>query len=233
MMRRHKSGKLKKRLKVGGGSWKTQLGYYSMLIVPALCMILFNYIPMVGIYLAFVNYKPRAGIFGSEFIGLANFEQFFGSMDFVRVIRNTLAYNIVRIALVNLLAGMVFAVLFYEIKSKLANKIFHTSMLLPSFLSWTVVSATMLIMLHRDNGLINNFLEGIGLQPVSWYQESGYWPVIITMAQIYKGAGMASIYFYSALLSIDTELFSAASLDGANRLQQIWHISIPAMIKVF
>ena len=212
---------------------KTQLGYYVMIIPAVCCLLLFNYIPMAGIYLAFIDFKPAKGILGSKFVGLKHFKTFFTSLDFERVFRNTLLYNVARIALVSLLAGVVFALLLYEIRSKVANKVFHTCMLLPSFLSWSVVSAALLILLHADNGMINSILEFFGLPSIHWYQSQQYWPTIILLCMIYKGAGMASIYFYSALLSIDTELFAAAQLDGANRLQQIWHISLPALSKVF
>lgn len=212
---------------------KTQLGYYAMIIPAVFCLLLFNYIPMAGIYLAFIDFKPAKGILGSKFVGLKHFRTFFNSLDFERVFRNTLLYNVARIALVSLLAGVVFALLLYEIRSKVANKVFHTCMLLPSFLSWSVVSAALLILLHADNGMINSVLEALGLPSIRWYQSQQYWPTIILLCMIYKDAGMASIYFYSALLSIDTELFAAAQLDGANRLQQIWHISLPALSKVF
>lgn len=213
--------------------WKKQLGYYLMFTIPAIWVFVFSYVPMAGIYLAFIDYKPAKGILGSEFIGLRNFRQFISSIDFVRVFRNTLGYNVARIFLVSLLAGIIFALLLYEIKSKIGNKIFHTCMLLPAFLSWTVVSAAVLMILHPDSGLLNGLLESLGKQSISWYREAGYWPGIILIAMIYKDAGMASIYFYSALLNIDTELFDAASIDGAGRIRQIWHISLPAMSKVF
>ena len=222
----------KRQQKKVGSNWKTQLGYYLMIAVPVIWIILVNYVPMFGVYLGFIDYKPAKGFFGSKFVGLANFEQFFTSYDFVRVFRNTLGYNLARILFVNVLAGMVFAVLLYEIKSKVANKIYHTCMLLPAFLAWTVVSAALMILLQPDKGLVNGFLEVIGMNPISWYQEKAYWPVIIMLAMIYKDAGLASIYFYSALLSIDPELFDAAGLDGAGRIKQIWHISLPAMSRV-
>lgn len=223
----------KPRQKTVGSNWKTQLGYYLMLLPPALWIVLFSYIPMVGIYMAFIDYKPAKGIWGSEFVGLKHFREFFNSYDFARVFRNTIGYNLGRVVIVSLLAGMVFAVLLYEIRSKAANKIYHTCMLLPSFLSWTVVSAALMIMLQPDNGMVNSILTTFGLQPISWYQEKAYWPFIIIGMMIFKDAGMASIYFYSALLGIDPELFDSANLDGAGRLRQIWHISLPAMSKVF
>ena len=216
-----------------GSSWKTQVGYYLMFAPPALCMILFNYVPMLGIYMAFVDYKPAKGIFGSKFVGITYFKQFLTSVDFQRVFRNTIFYNTGKILVVSLFMGMLFAILLYEIKSRMANKIFQTCMLLPAFISWTVVSAAFLIVLHPDNGLLNGFLELLGMKPISWYMNASYWPAIIIFAMIYKDAGMASIYFYSALLSIDTELFDAANIDGANRLKQVWYISLPAMKMVF
>lgn len=222
----------KPRQKTVGSNWKTQLGYYLMLLPPALWIVLTSYIPMVGIYMAFIDYKPAKGILGSEFVGLKYFREFFGGYDFARVFRNTMAYNLGRILIVSLLAGMVFAVLLYEIRSKVANKIYHTCMLLPAFLSWTVVSATLMIMLQPDNGLVNSLLGALRLHPISWYQEKAYWPFIIIGMMVFKDAGMASIYFYSALLGIDPELFDAANLDGAGRLRQIWHISVPTMSKV-
>ena len=212
---------------------KIQTGYYLMILPAVLCFLLFSYIPLVGLYMAFTEYKPAKGIFGSSFVGLAHFRQFFGSMDFVRVFRNTILYSLGRIFLLNIVTGIVFALLLYEIRSHMTNKIYHTCMLLPAFLSWTVVSACLLIMLHPDNGLINALLQSLGLQPISWYRQSRYWPTIIMACFIYKDAGMAAIYYYAALLGIDTEQFDAAQIDGANRLQQIRHISLPALNKVF
>ena len=214
------------------GGWKTQLGYYAMFLVPALWMLLFSYLPMAGIYLAFIDYKPAKGVFGSAFVGLKFFKRFFSSIDCRRIITNTLMYNIVRIVLLNVIVGMVFALLLYEIKSRTANKIFQTAMLLPSFLSWTVVSAAPMMLLHPSRGVLNEILALFGLSPVSWYKEPKYWPTIIQLSYIYKSAGMASIYYFAALLSIDMELFDAASIDGAGRLRQIWHISMPALSKV-
>jgi len=216
-----------------GDSWKTQLGYYAMLAVPALWMFIKNYIPMFGTYLAFIDYKPAKGFLGSDWVGLKHFISFFSGPDLPRVLRNTLFYNIASVTLVSLLCGVLFALMLYEIRRKIPLKIFHTCMLLPSFISWTVVSAALTIILNTENGLLNQLLASFGMEPISWYRTKEYWPFIIIFAMIFKSAGMSSIYFYSALLSIDTELFAAARLDGANRFQQILHISLPAMAKVF
>lgn len=214
-------------------NWKTQLGYYMMMLVPVIWIAISQYIPMAGIYLSFISYKPAKGIFGSEFVGLKYFKEFINSIDFIRVFRNTVGYNFGKLLLVTIFGAMFLALLLYEIKSRRANKIYHTCMLLPSFLSWTVVSATLLTFLNPDIGFLNRLLEFVGMEPISWYTEKGVWPIIILLAMFLKDAGMASVYFYSALLSIDTELFDAANIDGASRLKQIRHISIPAMSKVF
>jgi len=228
-----KTKAIKPRQKTIGGNWKTQLGYYTMLLPPALIIFLFSYVPMIGVYIGFVDYKPAKGIFGSKFVGLKYFQEFLSSYDIGRVFRNTMLYNIGKILLVSLLGGMIFALLLYEIRSKVANKVYQTCMLLPAFLSWTVVSAALMILLQPDRGVVNSLLTSIGLEPINWYAEDSYWPTIIMAMMIYKDVGMASIYFYSALLSIDPELFDSASLDGAGRLRQIWYISVPAMSKVF
>ena len=212
---------------------KTQIGYYIMILPSVLMLLLFNYVPMAGIYVAFTDYKPAKGMFGGKFVGFKHFKLFIEGMDFERVLRNTLLYSIANIILISLLVGVIFALLLYEIKSKMANKVYHTCMLLPAFISWTVTSAALLVLLHADKGMLNSLIVKLGGEPVAWYKEAQHWPLIIMLCQIYKNAGMSSIYFYSSLLSIDTELFDAAQLDGANRVQQIWHISLPAMAKIF
>ena len=95
------------------GNWKTQLGYYLMFIVPAVWVFVFSYLPMAGVYLAFTDYKPAKGIFGSQFVGLKHFKQFFSSPDVIRVFRNTILYNVGRLVLVSILCGIVFALLLY------------------------------------------------------------------------------------------------------------------------
>lgn len=215
------------------GNWKTQLGYYAMILIPVLWIALTKYVTMFGVYMAFIDYKPAKGILGSKFVGLKYFKEFFSSIDFVKVVSNTLLYNFGNLILVSLLGGMFLALLLYEIKSKKMNKLYQTCMLLPSFLSWTVVSVALMTVLNPDRGVLNKVLEIVGMESVNWYVEAGYWPAIILVTMFIKGAGMCSIYFYSSLLAIDTELFDAANIDGASRIKQIRYISLPAMTKVF
>ncbi len=212
-----------------GSTWATQLEYYLMAAIPIIYLFVFNYLPMFGVSIAFMDFKPTRGFERSEVVGWENFEYFFQSEDAVRVIRNTLLYNLVFLLVVGLFVGLLFAILLYEIRSRIANKVYQTAMLLPYFLSWVVVSAVLLVFLNPDNGIVNSILESMGLERISWYKKPEYWPVILTIAEIWKTAGMASIYFYAGLLDVDTSLFEAASLDGAGRLKQIWHVSLPKL----
>ena len=167
MATKNKDMELRKRHKnAASGKVKTQIGYYLMLCIPAIWMFIFSYLPMAGTYLAFIDYKPAKGIFGSKFVGLEHFKKFFASIDFERIFRNTLLYNVASIALVSLFAGMLFAILLYEIRSKMATKVFQTCMLLPAFLSWTVVSAALMLMIHPENGMLNNLLTMFGAEEI-------------------------------------------------------------------
>ncbi len=211
------------------GRIKNQIEYYLMAGLPILYIFIFNYLPMFGVSMAFMDFKPARGFFGSKWVAFQNFEYFFQSEDAFRVIRNTMLYNLAFLMVVGLFVGLLFAILLYEVRAKMANKIYQTAMLLPFFLSWVVVSAVLLIFLNPDVGLLNALLESMGIEPISWYRESKYWPAILTIAEIWKTAGMASIYFYAGLLDVDTSLFESAALDGASRTKQIWHISLPRL----
>lgn len=203
---------------------------YILLMLPAVIyMIIFNYLPMFGVVLAFKNYNYAQGILGSSWSGFKNFQFFFKSNDLIRILRNTILYNLASLILVGLLFGMILALMLYEVKSRGANKVYQTTMLLPFFLSWVVVAGIALMFLNPKSGLLNSALNAVGASPVNWYSEAKYWPFILTFFMIWKDAGFASLYFYAALLSIDTGLFEACALDGAGRLRQIWYVSVPCL----
>lgn len=209
--------------------FKKSLPYIILALPAAIYLLIFNYLPMFGVVIAFKDYTYARGIFGSDWAGFKHFEYFFTSNDAVRVLRNTILYNLADLLLVGLFFGILLALMLYEVRSKLANKAYQTTMLLPFFLSWVVVAGIALLLLNPKSGLINSFLVAIGLDKIAWYSEPGYWPFILMFFLIWKNAGMASLYFYAALLSIDNGLFEAAALDGAGRLRQIWYVSIPCL----
>ena len=192
-----------------------------------LSLVLFHFVPVFGIILAFKKYSYSKGILGSDWVGLKNFEFFFKSNDMVRILRNTVLYNVAWMLLVNIFLGIVVAILLYEVKSRGANKLYQTSMLIPNFISWVAVAYIGYILLSPTEGVLNKAIVAMGGTAVKWYSEPTYWPAILTFFAVWKDVGMASLYYYASLLSIDTTLYEAASIDGAGRFKQIMTISIP------
>lgn len=217
--------KIHKKRKLGGAGERFAC---NMLCLPGLLsLVLFHFVPVFGIILAFKKYSYSKGILGSDWVGLKNFEFFFKSNDMVRILRNTVLYNVAWMLLVNIFLGIVVAILLYEVKSRGANKLYQTSMLIPNFISWVAVAYIGYILLSPTEGVLNKAIVAMGGTAVKWYSEPTYWPAILTFFAIWKDVGMASLYYYASLLSIDTTLYEAASIDGAGRFKQIMTISIP------
>lgn len=203
-----------------------------MLMIPAAVMLfIFNYLPFVGVYLAFVDYNPNLGIFKSPFVGLENYEFFFKSKDVIRVLRNTVGYNMIFL-IVDLFFAVGMALLLYNLRSRKGLKIYNTVILLPRFLSWVLISFIVYVILSPTHGLANNIVRFFGGKGLSWYSKAEYWPVILVIVHIWKSVGMNSLFYYSSLMSLDESLLEAAKLDGANKLKQIKHVIIPHLIPV-
>ena len=201
-----------------------------LLALPALIYyFIMNYIPMFGIIIAFKDYKYNEGIFGSEWCGFNNFRFFFESQDAWRITRNTVGYGIIFI-ITGVVCGVAIALLLFEIRKKIALKTYQTVMILPNFLSWVIVSYITYILLNPALGVVNRVLEMLHIPAQDWYSDPKYWPFILTYSQTWKTVGMNSIMYYAALMAVDESLFEAASLDGANKWQQIRHISIPSLL---
>ncbi|WP_308637873.1 ABC transporter permease [Paenibacillus silvisoli] len=199
-----------------------------LLTLPGLLYILiFAYLPMGGIIIAFKNYTYDKGILGSEWVGLKNFEFFFVSDTALRVTRNTVLYNAGYIAITTITA-LVLALLLNEISRKYL-KFYQTSLLLPHFLSWILVSYIGYVFLEVNNGFVNQLLDGIGIGGVNWYMESWPWPYILNIANLWKGVGFAALIYYAGILGIDSEYYEAAKMDGATRFQMMWKITLPML----
>ena len=202
------------------------------LILPAtLYLIVFNYLPMFGIVIAFKEFNYRKGIFGSDWVGLENFQFFFTSQDALRVTLNTVLYSVAFIV-TGMLAAIFIALLLYEVKSKGNLKYFQTTMILPHFLSWVVVAYMVYVLFNPNYGLANQLVRLFGGEEIGWYMDPSRWPWIFIFVNIWKSIGMNSIIYYAALMGIDESLFEAAQLDGANRIKQIRHISLPSLIPI-
>ncbi|MBP3626647.1 MAG: sugar ABC transporter permease [Clostridia bacterium] len=193
-------------------------------------MIIFNYLPMGGIVIAFKNYTPIEGIFGSQWVGLANFDYFFKT-EASSVLMKTIGYNMFFIFL-NMFLSIIIALLLFEVNNKSCIKLFQTSMALPHTISYVIVAYIVYALLAYDTGVVNHLLKSVSAEPILWYNEPKYWPVILTITQAWKGIGMGSVIYYGTLMGIDNSLYEAASLDGAGRIRQTIHVSIPALIPI-
>ena len=203
-----------------------------LLVVPALIVfILFCYKPMYGIIIAFKNYTPGRGILGSKWVGLRNFEFFFRSQDCWRVMRNTIGYSVTFLVM-DVVFGVLLAVLCYNLKSQKALKVYHTTIILPKFMSPVIIAYIVYALLSPASGVVNNLIAAFGGQKINWYAEYKYWPFILVVTHIWQTVGMNSVVYYASLVGLDASLLEAAELDGANRVQKVWHVMVPHLTGV-
>lgn len=202
------------------------------LALPAIILLfIFSYIPMFGIIIAFKDFKAVQGIFGSDWIGFKNFEFFFLSQDFFRIVRNTVGYALVFIAL-KIVLGVAIALMLNEVTNRKALKYYQTTMILPHFLSWVVVGYISYLLLNPASGMLNQIIRFFGGEGIGWYSEPKVWPVILPIVNSWKRIGMDSIMFYAALMGLDAEVYEAATIDGATKWQQTTKISIPLLAPI-
>jgi len=197
-----------------------------MLLIPFAYIVIFAYIPMSGLVLAFKDYKYADGMWGSPWVGFANFRFFFISGAAAKVIPMTLAYNFAFIT-VGMFTQVSFAIILNEVMGKVFKRITQSMMLLPHFISWVVASALIYNILNFEFGVLNNVRAGLGLEPVNIYGTVRLWPFLMVFFNIWKSAGYGTIIYLASITSIDTEIYEAAQIDGANAWQQISNITIP------
>lgn len=217
-----------KKKKFNLGHW---LPFYIMFMPGFIYLLINNYIPLYGLQLAFKSFSYRKGINGSPWIGLKNFKFLFATNDAFIMIRNTLLYNILWI-FVGMVFGIAVAILFNEIKSAIAKKVYQTAILLPYLMSMVVVAYLVYAYLAGDTGLINNaIIKGLFGQEdgIQWYANAKYWPFILTFVQQWKQIGFGMLLYLSSILGIDNSYYEAAMLDGATKWQQIKLITLPLL----
>lgn len=200
-----------------------------VLCVPAVIWFcVFAYAPLCGLIVAFQKYSPVKGILGSEFVGLKNFEFFFGSQSFFQVTFNTLFLNALFIT-ASMVCSILIALAISEVSNRWFKKITQSVVILPHFISWTVVALLMEAFLKTDGGIINQALNAIGLDSIPFYQNPKVWPALLTFLRIWQGAGYGSIVYLAAITGLDQEMYEAARVDGATRLQCIRYITLPLL----
>ncbi|WP_261304216.1 ABC transporter permease [Paenibacillus andongensis] len=218
------------------GSSKKRIWKYSplyLMMLPGIAyLIINNYLPMFGLTIAFKDINFTKGIWGSDWVGFQNFKFLFQTSDAYIITRNTILYNVAFI-LIGLIVAVGFAILLNEIKSKIASRLYQSIIILPFLISMVLVSYLVYSMLSMESGFMNKtILPALGLEPISWYNEPKYWPIIITLVHTWKGAGYACIIYLAAIIGIDPEYYEAAKLDGASKWQQIRTITIPLITPV-
>jgi len=199
-----------------------------MLLPATIYAIIFSYIPMTGIVLAFKKYQFAGGIYGSPWVGLSNFKALKLAGKLWMVTRNTLLYNIVFIFL-GVLFEMGSAILLNEIKNKHFKKVSQSFMFLPYFISWVVVGAVMYNVFNYEKGIVNGVLGFMSLKAFDLYNTPNAWPAVLIFLKLWKQTGYGSVVYLAAITGLDQEMFEAASIDGATAWQKIKHITIPCL----
>lgn len=197
-------------------------------------LIVFFYIPVFGNVVAFKDFQYAAGGFidslkASPWVGFDNFKFLFSSDNAYLITRNTVLYNLAFIVL-GLIVAVMIAIIMSELRSKRLVKVYQTSMLLPYFLSWVVISYFVYAFLSPDKGLLNSIIVANGGEAISWYTEPKYWPYILVFMGIWKGVGYNSIIYFATIMGIDPTYYEAAQMDGASKWQQVKNVTLPQLV---
>ena len=208
---------------------RTQIPLTAMSLPAIILVFMFSYVPMFGLILAFKDFNVRDGIFGSPWNGLANFSYLFKSNDAYIMLRNTLGYNFLFLV-VGTVLNLTLAIVLGLLRGKWGKKIYQTIFIMPYFLSMVIVSYLVLAFLNMENGFLNRtLLPMFGVDPINWYTTGWPWPFILPLVNFWKWTGYSSIMYTAAIAGIDTQLYEAASIDGASLSKQIWHITLPSL----
>ena len=201
--------------------------------------VIFAYLPMFGIIIAFKVYKLQPGGHGfiynllhSEWAGFGNFSFFFSSNAFTMLLKNTILYNIAFI-IISASVAVGGALMLSNMRNKRGSKVYQTMMFLPYFMSWVVVSYFVYAILTPERGYLNGILKAMGTDPIMWYQEAKYWPFILVLLDTWKGMGYGMVLYLASITGIDQSLYEAAVMDGATKWQQAIHITLPSIKPVF
>jgi putative aldouronate transport system permease protein len=202
---------------------------YLMTLPAVLFFVIFCYLPMPGIIIAFKDYNAMDGIYGSKWNGLRNFAFLVVSGDIYRITWNTVRFNVFFIAF-GTASQVAFAILLNEVRGGLFKKLVQSFVFLPYFVSWVVVGSLTYNLFATDVGSLNALRGAFGLAPIDWYNSPAYWPSILTVAYVWKWLGFGSIIYLAAIHGIDGTLYEASRIDGANRWVQARAITLPLLL---
>ena len=200
--------------------------YYLMLLPLVFCLFIFSYLPMTGILYAFTNYSPFK--FDVDFVGVENFKNLFANKGFWQAFKNTLEISTTRL-LITTFGSIGLALLLDEICSLRFRKLAQTVVYIPHFMSWVIVASIFTMILSPKTGFVNSIIDGLGGERLYFLANKDWWRPCLYMISSWKEVGWGAIIYVSALAGVDMEQHEAATMDGANRLQRVWHITLPAI----
>jgi putative aldouronate transport system permease protein len=203
--------------------------FHLMLLPSLLFLIIFNFIPMGGVIMAFQDYKPWLGLTGSEWVGLDNFRYLFAREDSVQVIWNTLIIAVLKL-IFNLGVPFVFSILLNELRKMYFKRFVQTLVYLPHFLSWVILGGILIDILSTDGGIVNRVLGLVGLGPIFFLGDGDWFRFTVVLSDIWKEFGFGTVVFLAALANINPSLYEASEMDGASRFRQTLHITVPSII---
>ena len=201
---------------------------YLLMLPGIIYFIIFKYVPMAGLVISFQNYSPYLGILESEWVGLENFKTFFMNPDFKMLLVNTFSISILNLVFFFPMP-ILLALLLNEIKNKLVKKSIQTMIYIPHFISMVIVASITFTLLNTESGIINQIVYALTGEKLEFLADPKYFRWIIVIQNIWKETGWGMIIFLAALAGVDTQLYEAAQVDGAGKLRQMWHITLPAI----
>ena len=204
---------------------------YFMLLIPVIILAVYSYLPLYGLRIAFQRFIPAKGMFGKQpSVGFKWFQYLFSMNDFWSAMSNTLILAVSKMTLTTLFS-IIFALLMNELQSKLMKKAISTALYLPHFVSWVILSG-IFVDLFSLNGPINQVIVSMGGKPVSFLGSNAYFRTTMIVTDVWKEFGFGTIIYMATITGIDPALYEAARIDGANRWQQTWHVTLPGMVSI-
>lgn len=210
---------------------RQQLPMYAMILPSIAILAIFSYYPMIGIMMAFQDYNPTKGFFGSKFVGWENFQYVYEMPDTARVLWNTIYIAFMKIA-TGLAVPILFAVLLDLIRKSAIKRTVQTVIYMPHFLSWVILSGILIDVLSPTDGIVSVLMKSFGLKPVFFLANEHWFPYMLVITNTWKEFGYGTIIYLAAITSIDSSLYEAAVMDGANRFKQVLHITLPGMAPI-
>ena len=207
---------------------KRHFSVYALLIIPVVYYAILKYGPIVNGQIAFKNFEPVDGVWGSVWVGFKNFSTFIHSFYFGELMRNTILYSLAKLV-VSVPLSIILSVALYECTHNVLRRIVQTLAYLPHFLSWVIMYGILLILFAKGDGLVNQVIESAGGASKDFLTNTSVFPIMVVLSDAWKEMGWAAIIFIAALMGIDPSLFEAAMVEGASAVQRVWYITIPSI----